>query len=231
MALSVVAILGTHSRGALIGLAAMLLFLLLKSRKRLIFVPVMALTVYLSLQIMPRQWFERMETIQSYEQDASAGGRINAWWFAFNLAKDRPLVGGGFETFRASAFKIYAPDPEDVHDAHSIYFEVLGEHGFVGFVFFTALGLSVWRSCTFLRKTTITDPEIAMYGDLARMTQVSLVGYAAAGAFLGLAYFDLYYNLVAAVVLAKSIVTESLRENDSRNSDAWVAVNDDMELS
>ena len=33
---------------------------------------------------------------------------------------------------RPEMFARYAPDPDDVHDAHSIYFEVLGEHGFVG---------------------------------------------------------------------------------------------------
>ena len=37
--------------------------------------------------------------------------------------------------------------------------------------------------------------------DLARMLQVSVIGYATSGAFLGLAYFDLYYHLIAFVVL------------------------------
>jgi hypothetical protein len=36
------------------------------------------------------------------------------------------------------------------------------------------------------------------------MIQVSLVAYVTAGAFLGLAYFDYYYTLVAVVVLCKS---------------------------
>ena len=38
------------------------------------------------------------------------------------------------------------------------------------------------------------------------MVQVSLVGYASAGAFLGLAYFDFYYTLVAVVVLTKTVL-------------------------
>ena len=52
---------------------------------------------------MPQQWFERMATIKTYEQDASAMGRINAWNMAFNLAKDRPL-GGGFDAFQWDMF-------------------------------------------------------------------------------------------------------------------------------
>jgi O-antigen ligase len=44
---------------------------------------------------MPQQWYDRMSTIQTYDQDQSAIGRINAWHMAYNMAKDRPL-GGGF---------------------------------------------------------------------------------------------------------------------------------------
>jgi hypothetical protein len=38
------------------------------------------------------------------------------------------------------------------------------------------------------------------------MVQVSFVGYASAGAFLGLAYFDYYYTLVALVILCKTVL-------------------------
>jgi len=72
---------------------------------------------------MPDAWMQRMGTIKTYEQDGSAMGRINAWHFAFNLALDRPIVGGGFETFQPDLFLKYAPEPENYHDSHSIYFE------------------------------------------------------------------------------------------------------------
>jgi probable O-glycosylation ligase (exosortase A-associated) len=169
---------------------------------------------------MPQKWFERMETIRNYREDQSAMGRINAWGFAYNLARDRPFVGGGYEAFRAELFAYYAPDPEDVHDAHSIYFEVLGEHGFVGLFLFLGLGLLVWRSCSWIRRQARGDPELEGFSDLARMTQVSLVGYAVGGAFLGLAYFDLYYNLVGIVILAKTMVGEHLRRKAASTAEA-----------
>ncbi len=210
MGLSTVSILGTHSRGALIGIAAMFLFLILKSRKRFTFACVLALVIPLGLLIMPQKWFDRMQSISNYEQDASAQGRINAWRFAYNLAQDRPIVGGGFETFRPELFAVYAPVPEDPHDAHSIYFEVLGEHGFVGLFLFVSLGLVAWLSCSQLFKLARGHPELVGLSDLGRMVQVSLVGYAAGGAFLGLAYFDLYYNLVGIVILAKILAHDHI---------------------
>ena len=61
-------------------------------------------------------------------------GRINAWTMALNLAKDN-FFGGGFSIYESAVFARYAPDPE-ARAAHSIYFQVLGEHGFVGLFLF-----------------------------------------------------------------------------------------------
>jgi putative inorganic carbon (HCO3(-)) transporter len=122
------------------------------------------------------------------------------------MAKDRPL-GGGLESFQDYSFALYAPNPDDVHASHSIYFEVLGEHGFVGLGLFLMLGLMAWRTASWVIGRARRDREKRWAGDLAAMVQVSLVGYASAGAFLGLAYFDYYYTLVALVILCKTILT------------------------
>ncbi|MBI3344778.1 MAG: putative O-glycosylation ligase, exosortase A system-associated [Gammaproteobacteria bacterium] len=206
MILSALAVIGSQSRGGLVGAGAMGLFLWLKSRNKFLTSLVIAVSVVLILLVMPQKWHDRMSTITTYQQDASAQGRLNAWAMAFNLAKDRPLVGGGFATFRYEIFKIYAPDPENLHDAHSIYFEVLGEHGFVGLAFFLLLGFATWRTGSWVIKNAKRDPDKKWAADLAAMTQVSMVGYAAGGAFLGLAYFDLYYHLICIMVLSKVIL-------------------------
>jgi len=203
--LCALAAIGTLSRGAMLGMAAMGVFFWLKSRGKLFTGLVTAVAAALILMIMPQQWYDRMATIENYQQDASAEGRINAWKMAFNLARDRPL-GGGFNSFQPGMFAAYAPDPQNVHDSHSIYFEVLGEHGFFGLALFLLLGLMVWRTSSWIIKRARGDPENRWAADLAAMVQVSLVGYASAGAFLGLANFDLYYTLIAVVVLCKTVL-------------------------
>ena len=205
MVLCALAAVGSQSRGAMLGMAVMGVFLWLKSRNKLFTGLLTALAATLILMTMPQQWFDRMATIQNYQQDASAEGRINAWKMAFNLAKDKPL-GGGFNSFQPGMFAIYAPGPRNVHDSHSIYFEVLGEHGFFGLFLFLTLGLMTWRTASWIIKRARGDPENRWAGDLAAMVQVSLVGYASAGAFLGLANFDLYYTLIAVVVLCKTVL-------------------------
>ena len=204
--LTVLAIVGSQSRGGLVGLVAMGVFLWLKSRNKIFMAAMAIAAAALIVAIMPQPWFDRMQSIQTYEQDSSALGRINAWKMAFNLALHRPL-GGGFETFQPEMFAAYAPEPLRIHDAHSIYFEVLGEHGFIGLAIFLVLALITWRSASWIIKQSHDDPTRRWAADLAGMVQVSLVGYATSGAFLGLAYFDLYYTLVAAIVLCKVILT------------------------
>jgi probable O-glycosylation ligase (exosortase A-associated) len=207
MLLSGVAILGTQSRGALVGIVAMVLFLLWKSKHRLGLAIFLLVFAPIALSIMPQTWYDRMGTIRNYEEDASAMGRVNSWYFAFNLARARPLVGGGFETFSPALFARYAPNPTDVHDAHSIYFEILGEHGFVGLGLFLTLGISLWRTCSRTIRFARDDPDMEDLEQLMRMVQVSFVAYAVSGAFLGLAYFDLFYNLLAITVIAGTLVS------------------------
>jgi probable O-glycosylation ligase (exosortase A-associated) len=124
MVLCALAAIGSQSRGAMLGMAAMGIFFWLKSRGKVVTGLLTVTAAVLILMTMPQEWFDRMSTIQNYEQDASAEGRINAWKMAVNLAKDKPF-GGGFETFQRGMFAAYAPDPNNVHDSHSIYFEVL----------------------------------------------------------------------------------------------------------
>jgi probable O-glycosylation ligase (exosortase A-associated) len=202
---------GSQSRGALLGLAAMGTFLWLKSRNKLFTALLGAVAVWLVVSVMPQQWYDRMATIRNYETDQSAVGRINAWKMAFNMAKNRPL-GGGFDSFHDYTFELYAPDPGNVHDSHSIYFEVLGEHGFVGLGLFLMLALMTWRTAAWVISRAHRDRERRWVADLAAMIQVSLVGYASAGAFLGLAYFDYYYTLIALVVLCKTVLVSDAAE-------------------
>jgi putative inorganic carbon (HCO3(-)) transporter len=203
-----IAAMGSYSRGALLGGGAMLFCLWLRSPKKLqtgILVIVIGAVIS---AVMPAQWFERMDTIGEYKEDGSAQGRFNAWKFAFNVAVNNPL-GGGFNVFSARMFQVYAPDPANYHAAHSIYFQVLGEHGFVGLALFLLLLVFAWRTGTRVIKLCNNDPDRLWAADLARMAQVSLVGYAISGAFLSLAYFDLFYDIIIILVVMEKVFTVS----------------------
>ncbi|WP_018076997.1 putative O-glycosylation ligase, exosortase A system-associated [Thiobacillus denitrificans] len=200
MVLTGVAAIGSQSRGGLVAMLAMGLFLWLKSRNKLVTGIYMAIAIGIMASVMPQEWYDRMNTINTYEQDQSAQGRINAWHTAFNVAKDR-ITGGGFEMWQPPVFRQYAPDPFNVRDVHSIYFEIMGEQGLIGFGLFMLLGILAWIRAQQIIKRCKNDPARKWAADLAAMIQVSLVGYAAGGAFLGMGYFDLPYHLMIILVL------------------------------
>jgi len=208
--LCALAALGSYSRGAAIAIGAMVLFLWLKSSNKMTLGVLIVVMAPLMLLMMPSKWFDRIDTINTYEEDSSAMGRINAWKMATNLAMDRPLTGGGFEIYDPGVFMQYAPNPYDIHAAHSIYFQVLGEHGFVGLFLYLLLGFVTWRTGTWIIKHTAKLPEYRWANTLATMIQVSLLGFAVGGAFLSLVYFDVPYYLMAAMVALKMYVRDNL---------------------
>jgi putative inorganic carbon (hco3(-)) transporter len=209
MVLSTISALGSFSRGGLLAVVAMLVFLWFHVRRRLLGLLIALPLAAFGLTLLPEHWWVRMETIQTYEQDDSALGRLNAWAFCFNVAKDR-FFGGGFIMYSQEMFERYAPDPERVHGSHSIYFQMMGEHGFIGLAVFLSIGLFTWLEARKLIQLSKGRPDLSWAGDLGRMIHVSMVGFAVGGAFLGLAYYDFPYNVMAMAVCATHVVRRSL---------------------
>jgi putative inorganic carbon (HCO3(-)) transporter len=205
--LSAVAVLGSQSRGAFVAIGAMLLFMWLKSRRKVLLGLALVIVVPALIGFMPDTWRSRMETIPTYE-DQSAQGRLNTWAMAINLANDRPLVGGGFEPYTLRVFGKYAPDPLDVHSAHSIYFQMLGEHGYVGLVLFLCLGIASWMMARRILQASRDRPEYAWADNLARAMQVSFVGFAVGGAFINIAYWEVVYFEIVILMAACNLVRE-----------------------
>ncbi|MBI5430592.1 MAG: putative O-glycosylation ligase, exosortase A system-associated [Nitrosomonadales bacterium] len=202
MILTAVAAVGSQSRGALLAIVAMSALLWTRVQQKGLFAVLIIVVGIALIAFMPESWHNRMDTISKYSEDNSAMGRINAWHMTWNLACDR-FFGGGFSIYNSATFQAYAPLPDDIHAAHSIYFQALGEHGFVGLTLFLLIWIFTWRSAGWLRLNAKSNDETEWAAVLGAMVQVSLVGYAVGGAFLSLAYFDLPYNMLVLVVLAR----------------------------
>jgi probable O-glycosylation ligase (exosortase A-associated) len=204
---SIIAILITYSRGALLGLGVVLAMLFLKSRIKFVVLLMMALAVPVLLSTLPEKWFGRMETIQTYEQDRSAVNRLRAWRVSYKMALDRPITGYGFRPFSREMYLRYDPEygPRS-GDAHSIFFQVLAEHGFVGFGLYCLLILSTLLTLRRVRRLTRNREDFLWANNYSQMAQASIVAYLANGAFLSMSYFDLFYALVAITVLLERLV-------------------------
>jgi probable O-glycosylation ligase (exosortase A-associated) len=221
MGLNVISILASYSRGAFLGLTITLGYLLLKTRYRFVTLLVTVGVLAGALYVAPEAWFERMGTIEHYQQDESAEGRLQAWRFAFLLALDHPLLGGGELVGEdPRLFMHYVPQATQSRAAHSIYFQILGETGFVGLAIYLVLLLSSLLAARDIIRLTRDKPELAWARSLAAMLQVSIIGYSVTAAFLSLGFFDLYYALVALVAVTHLVVRREIAKTAGNTAPA-----------
>ncbi|MDY0963394.1 putative O-glycosylation ligase, exosortase A system-associated [Massilia sp. CFBP9026] len=205
--------IGSYSRGAFLAVFMMGFFLWLKSHHKLKTGIAFLLIVPIVLLAMPEAWMGRMNTIQTYDEDASATGRINSWLFAINIANEF-VLGGGPNVFAPHMFMLYAPEPERYFDAHSIYFQILGEQGYIGLGIFLFMFVVAWRLGSRVIRFCSGKEDLAWALMLARMCHVSIIGYMTAGAFLTLAYYDLiYYVFAILITLDKVLIRAPVQED------------------
>lgn len=205
--LTILAVMATNSRGALLGLVAIALWIILKSQKKALGIVLVGLSALMVVQLAPEQWSSRMETIQSADQDASFMGRVTAWKVSSAIAVSNPVFGGGFRALQNHPVWDRYKDSQGLLGfvdtptlsrsgvaAHSIWFEVLGDQGFVGFFLFVALlvnGFFTRREVWKLARRN--GPQEQWAGDLADMVAAALLAYVVSGSLLSAAYFELPY--------------------------------------
>ena len=205
------AILGSHSRGAFLAIIAASGMLALKSRHPIVLSILGTAGLLGMFAFMPEHWTSRMHSLESSadQLDWSAASRLRTWETLWKMALDNPIVGAGFETALPEIFIRYAPEPSMLaYSPHSIYFQALAEHGFVGLGLFLMLVWVTWRRATRIAKICRATPGFEWGDPLMRMIQVSIIGYMVGGAFLNLLHFDLTYYLFGLVVLVEATLRE-----------------------
>lgn len=214
--LSVVAILTTYSRGAAVGLAVVIGLLFLKARSKAAPLFLLLIAIPIVLAVLPARLMERYHTIQTYQEDASAMGRIRAWQLATRVAADRPFLGGGFRPFTLETYARYMPErPELMYegaDAHNIFFQVLAEHGVTGLVLYVALVAVALGDLRRVIRRTKSHPELRWLHHYGLMLEGSIVAYVVTGFFLSLSYFDLYFHFIAIAIILQQLLRTAEKE-------------------
>lgn len=216
-------IMGTASRGALLGIVAVGTLAFMRSRNR-VRNAIFALPLVLAaLAFAPQQWSDRMDTIKTADQDSSFMGRVIAWKQSTLIALDHPVLGGGFFAVQDYAIWMkYAqefskldfiptenPNYDQAFAAHSIYFQILGDLGFLGLGVFVAILISSWRNASATIRLVHDRPGWEWAGDLAKSLQYSIFAYAVSGAALSMAYFDFMYMIFAILAVLRHLITQA----------------------
>lgn len=222
--LTIAAVIGTNSRGGLISLIAMGGWLVLTSRQRFSGLLLFMCGALLVWWLAPDTWFSRMDTIGEAKQDSSFMARVEAWQVSSAIALHNPLTGGGLHAvqvqsvwamFRGQVGLLPFVDiglPSEIfRAAHSIYFEVLGDMGFVGLLLFLCIlytGMRNGRRTEALIGKRKSEFEWAL--DLSRTLSAVIFGFLIGGASVSLAYSEFIYIIVMLTEVLKREVGQSL---------------------
>jgi probable O-glycosylation ligase (exosortase A-associated) len=212
MALCLVAAIGSNSRGALVAALAAGGVMWYRSRAKVTSAIIMVLAGLAIVSFMPDSWKQRMTTIEHYEEDGSAMGRVTIWKAAWQIGLHNPLTGVGFKgPYQQDIVNRYTPGVQ-ARATHSIWFEPIGEHGLFGFgVWLSGILCGIWYAMR-IPWLTRNRPDLRWAYDFARMAQVSIVAYVTGGTFLSLAYWDMFWTLLVTLAATHNLAQQALRQ-------------------
>jgi putative inorganic carbon (hco3(-)) transporter len=211
------AIVFTQSRGGLIGVLAVFAVALLRTTRSKVKVAILAL-VAAAILYQAMGISGRISGGASEGLDESAAHRIEAWHTAVRMAVSRPLTGVGLANF-ADSFPGFGTLPSgNVIAAHSTWFGVLGETGFVGlaafvvmvgFTFRNALrSYAVFRQ---IRPTASGANELELIRAFAFSLTSGIVGFCVAGSFLTQGFIWPIYILLGLSTALQRFVSSHVR--------------------
>lgn len=204
--LTIMTIIGTNSRGGFLALVVVGLWYWLMSHRKLLAMVVVCIVTVGVVHFAPERWFDRVDTIQNATEDPSFMNRVAAWRVSMSIANDNPVLGGGFNAVqnywiwdeykgRPSLFNVdmslYTPKA-----AHSIYFQILGDLGYVGLLLFLSLMTSVFVMRLRVKSMVKQLGRGQWALDLSNSICLAIVAFMAGGAGVSLAYFELVYFLI-----------------------------------
>jgi putative inorganic carbon (hco3(-)) transporter len=206
----------TYSRGALLAMLAMASALWLRARHKVAVGSVIMVAAVGVLYSAPDEWLGRMETIRTYQEEGSAQGRFYYWQLSWNIALKYPVTGAGFRWtsnpnwVNRELAGSGLPPLARPRATHSIWFETLGNHGFVGLALFVLFFVIAVMDARWLIRRTRDRPDLAWANHFGRMLQVSVIGFAVGGSFVTLGMYDGFYVLVIMGAAARRIVAAEL---------------------
>lgn len=221
--------ISTYSRGGLLALlAGFVAYLLTLRRRRFTTIAVVLLIGVLAAPFvqLPEGYTDRMETIRTYEEveEASALSRLHFWQVAWEMAKDKPL-GIGMWNFE------YLYDQYDFLDGqygrgravHSSHFQVLAEHGFMGFFIWIGLFASALWACQRVRRAAERElagtRDGAILSNMAHALFASMVAFLVGGSFISMAMNEITWNTFALVAALERIANARVQAMARTTSD------------
>ncbi|WP_428662813.1 putative O-glycosylation ligase, exosortase A system-associated [Reyranella sp.] len=204
---AVIGAFGSFARAALIACFVWAALAWWQSRRKLQTAVVMVAAAAAVVPLMGDAWLARISTTFEPAKEQSANTRLLIWAWTVDFANQHP-AGGGFMAELASRIEWRNEAGEEIVEErrafHSIYFEVLGEQGWIGLAIFFTIIVVFFVDMQRIRRQVRNRPDLEWLGDLARALSHGMLIFMAGAAFVSIAFQPLQYYLLALAVSASA---------------------------
>jgi O-antigen ligase len=198
--------ISSSSRGALVGVVFVLVFMLMKGKHRL--KGLVALLVILALVyfLIPDQQLERF---QSSGEDETSVTRLEYWNRGLELVSLFPILGVGYNNWIVAQERIFGLYGEQV--PHNIFIQCASELGYSGLLVFFLMIMYTFINNFRTRKLALQHEGKKMEGKMrfiyymAHGLDGALVGYLATGFFVTVLYYPYFWINLAMTVSLNAI--------------------------
>ncbi|MEW6619762.1 MAG: O-antigen ligase family protein [bacterium] len=202
--ISIFCIIATGSRGGSIGAGVVLLSLALNSKKKLKSFLILSGVIWLGIMFAPPIYWERMNTIKTYEEDASATHRIDVWKAGIEMWKEHPLIGIGQENFQY-VVRGYLPWDSNIEQLvpHNTYIKFLAQGGTITLFSYLLLLFFNFTDLWRVRKSAKEEFQGINVHNLSRALEIGLIGHMISGIFIDKTDFEPFYWFSALAALLR----------------------------
>ena len=208
--LAMCGMVSSASRGALLGGAAVLAWLLIKCDRHILGALVIGVTVVVFFHLIPTEQVSRFETAG---EDHTSIERIERWEKGVQMLHAYPALGVGYGNWGVADQKLF-DGPGNL--CHNIFIQCMSELGYTGLVAFLALiggtFLVNWRT----RRLAVGEDDRARFIRLmAHGLDGALVGYLVSGFFVTVMYYP-YFWVNLAMTVALNNIARHPAESEAR---------------
>ncbi|KQN71849.1 DUF5935 domain-containing protein [Sphingomonas sp. Leaf62] len=206
---------GTSTRTGLLCIALLGVLSLRDVKRRLTYLAMAGAAGLLALPFLPSAFTQRMETIGTYQADASASTRLAVWAWTLDYVKQNPF-GGGFNAFLQNRIRYEkvavvgdagnrtverSLEVDKARAYHSAYFEMLGEQGWPGLMLWLAINLGgLFRMEVLRRRYAKAGENEAWVVPLAAALQNGHIIYLFGANFIAIAFQPFVFMLIGAQI-------------------------------
>ncbi|HEX6694053.1 MAG TPA: O-antigen ligase family protein [Longimicrobiales bacterium] len=197
---AIASMVASSSRGALVGGALIALWWIVRSKHRFRTLIVVAVVGFATWSVIP---VEQKTRFSQSGDDETSTNRIVRWKAGLEMAKERPLLGIGYNNWRT----YYGPL------SHNIFIEAMSELGYTGLLaFLSMIGATFVVNARTRRLLKGVPTSTTFMHHMAYGLDGALIGFMASGFFVTVLYYPFFWiNLAMTVSLHVSAQNEAVR--------------------